>query len=122
MTKPLSKPIEQRAAAGEYSLIEPFDYLILGLLPDQGTLFAGLYPLGETALNLGKKMPKTPDKKNIPSSQIQARLRSLTLQGLVIKGATIGRGGKAIWQRTPRGADIYKAWQGAKNGSKRNDG
>lgn len=115
---PKGEGLAERAAKGNYTLIAPLDYLIMEALPEEGTLFAGLYPLGETVRNLGVKLPKTPDKKNLPSSMIQTRLRLLSLQGLASKAQrNLGTSGAAVWQRTKTGTEVLKAWKGGQNGS-----
>lgn len=95
------KRLSEQAEEGKFSLVMPLDKMIVEKLPLEGTLFGGLYPLGETALNLRKKHFRelTPD-------QISARLRSLQEQGLVASSPSVGTGGTLIWQRTKRGEDV----------------
>lgn len=94
-----------RAARGEYELVEPLDYLLLGELPEAGTMLAGLYQIGSTVAELEKKFPLT-------SSQIHARIRSLHVQGLVVKVKTFGTGaGKWSWQRSEEGSALVDKWK-----------
>lgn len=90
---------EKIKETGEYTLVEPLDIFIMQTLPVEGSLFAGLYPLGETALNITKKLPGS-EGKTVASSVVQARLRSLSVQGLVIGKESIQNGKANVWQRT----------------------
>lgn len=104
--------LKDKAARGEYSLMEPFDYMVLEKLPEVGTLFAGLYPLGETAKSLISKFPKI-EGKPIPSTTMSSRLLVLHKQGLVSKIDTTvpGTGTRGSWQRTRAGTKLYKEWK-----------
>lgn len=110
--------IGEKAKRGEYTLVEPLDYMILGFLPDEGTLFAGLYPLGETVPALHKKF----DKK-VPVTMLSSRMAVLNKQALVEKKASLGTGGGAsVWQRTKLGAKLYKTWQESQKPTKNKGG
>jgi hypothetical protein len=107
--------IEVKAARGDYTLVEPLDLIILESLPNEGTLFVGLYPLGETAGNISKA--KLEGK--IPVSVVARRLGTLRQQGLVVKKQAIGQGANeknVVWQRTPAAVALLASKEG-KNGS-----
>lgn len=95
-----------RAARGEYQLVQPLDTMILKLLPTEGTLFGGLFPLGETTVNLAKKLSDEAGQK-VPVGIISTRMRVLHAQGLVVMVNSVGRpaGGTTVWQITKRGAE-----------------
>jgi hypothetical protein len=101
-----------KASRGEFTLIEPLDTMILALLPEEGTMFAGLYPLGETVRNLVKKL----DGK-VPSSMVSNRLRTMSAQSLCrnTKSVSAGRG-STVWQRTKAGTTLLSSKE-KKNGS-----
>lgn len=106
--------LADKAARGDYQLIEPLDYLILGHLQSEGTLFANLYPLGNTAADIAENK----FDKQLTVGQVSQRLRSMNTQGLVVLVLSgIGMGGKKVWQRTAKGEQIYKAWK-ERNGDK----
>lgn len=106
--------VEEKAKRGEFNLVEPLDYLILEKLPEQGSLFGGLFPLGETVANIAKNLPKL-EGKMFPSDIVTSRVRSMQLQGLTLhtKGATSTR----IWQRTPRATQLFNAWKEKQRGT-----
>lgn len=109
---------DRTAGTGEYDLIEPLDTRIMQMLPDEGTLFADLYPLGETARNIAKKLSLK--DAVISSTIISNRLRLLNVQGLVVKTRSIGTsgsgnakktgggGGATVWQRTRAATEHLK--------------
>ena len=105
--------LRELAARGEYQLLEPLDYMILQHLPDQGTLFAGLYPLGETTPNLvGKFTPEQRTLGGVDSHFVSTRLRVLHIQGLVLNlRSAKNTGGKRIWQRTKEASRLVKEWE-----------
>lgn len=106
-----------KAKRGEYQLSVPFDYLVLGFLPEEGTLFAELFPLGENVGNLHKKFSPE-QQKAIKPTDIGTRLRILREQGLAVAvySGTSERG-KKVWQRTATGTKIYNDWKAKNNGS-----
>jgi len=110
------KNVETKIKEGLYQLVDPLDYILLGFLPDEGSMFAELYPLGETVQNLKAKL--TPEQqKAIKTSSISNRMRIMHLMGLVVKkDKGLDTGGNAIWQVTPKGKDVLKKWKEAKNG------
>lgn len=94
--------LTEKAARGEYELIEPLDILIIEQLPLEGTLFGGLYPLGETVENLRKKF----DGK-VKVTTLTARMRLLNIQGLVARTNSVSEGrGMTVWQRTAAGTKL----------------
>jgi hypothetical protein len=102
-----------KAARGEYTLIEPLDLIILKALPDEGTLFAGLYPLGETSANIAKAKLDG----NVTSATVASRLKELQKQGLTVPKTALGSSTKgAVWQRTPAAVKLLASKEG-KNGS-----
>jgi hypothetical protein len=106
--------VAEKAARGEFTLVEPLDYLILEKLPEEGTLFAGLYPLGETVANISKNLPKV-NGKTFPSTVVTNRIRSMQAQGLTTdtRGATATR----IWQRSRHASQLFKTWKEKQSGS-----
>jgi hypothetical protein len=107
--------IKDRAARGEYELVVPFDYMILEHLPEVGTLFAGMYPLGETVANIQKTLNKiAPKGQQIDVPTVYGRVRSLEIQGLVSQ--TRGARSKRVWQRTTRATKIYEDWKAQQKG------
>lgn len=109
----MSKPYERRrelAAQGIYDLILPLDYKILEQLPEEGTMVADLYPLGETIQNLKKKFPE------MPGDQVfSARIRSMEAQGLTLKVRAVGNSGAGsrnnAWQRTKTASALLAKWK-----------
>jgi len=110
------KNLETKIREGLYELVDPLDYIFLGLLPDEGSMFAGLYPLGETVQNIRAKL--TPEQqKAIKTASISNRMRIMHLMGLVAKKEKgFDTGGNAVWQITPTGKEVLTKWKGAKNG------
>lgn len=104
-----------RAARGEYQLAVPMDYMLLSFLPVEGTLFAGLYPLGETVPNLMKKF--TPEQQKVlTTKEVAARLRVLHIQKLclpVYSGNAVR--GKLVWQRTSKATELVDEWEKGTN-------
>ena len=95
------------ARTGEYELVEPLDSKILEVLPEEGQLFANLYPLGETVPNIAKKL----GSKELGATLISSRLRVMSLQGLVLSVKSIGGHhgrGATVWQRTTSGSTYLK--------------
>lgn len=108
--------LAEAAARGEYSLVAPLDYIILDHLPEVGTLALGLYPLGETVVNLRKKF--TPEQQQlITAPALSARVRVLHDQSLIESSHSgVNNGGKKIWQRTKTGTKILNDWKKGANG------
>lgn len=106
--------VAEKAERGEYDLIEPLDYLLLSELEPEGTSLAGLYPIGTTIKSLAKKERF----KEVPSTLIAARIRSMHVQQLVKKvkmaGADKERKGAtgSAWQVTESGQKLLQTWKG----------
>ena len=101
---------------GHCEFVEPLDQMILETLPEEGSLFAGMYPLGEMVTNIAKKLPKGPDKKDLPTSVIQTRLRVLKHNGMVVSSASVQTSGKYVWQRTAKGKKFFTDWKESRGG------
>jgi len=108
--------IAARAAKGDYTLVEPMDYMIIGHLNDEGTMFAGAYPLAHTTTQVSRDV----FNKQIPATLIGPRMNSLTIQGLVIQVKVPGNLGKNAYQRTQKGKHVYEEWS-RKNGTSAQD-
>lgn len=103
--------MSEKAKRGEYTLVEPLDYMILDFLHEDGQMFAGLYPLGDTVQGLHKKFTKE-QQAALPAVSLSSRLRVMNIQGLVIiKYSGVSAGGKMIWQRTKAGTGVVKKWK-----------
>lgn len=109
--------LSDKAERGEYTLAVPIDYMILSWLPEQGELYAGLYPMGETVANLRTKF-SAEQQKVLDGAAISARLRVLNIQGLAAptySGNTTR--GKHVWQRSPKATELVNEWKKETNGS-----
>lgn len=109
--------VEDRAKRGEYTLAVPIDYMILSMLPEQGELFAELYPLGETVTNIRTKFSPE-QQKALETKTIAARLRVLHLQDLaapIYSGNSMR--GKQVWQRSPKATELVNEWKRETNGT-----
>lgn len=104
--------LKTKAARGEYTLVAPLDYLIMDVLPTEGTLFAGMYPLGETAANIAKKLKVGKGSMPLTSNIVTNRLRLMHEQGLVMKHNRVPGASSAVWQKTKTGNTIAKGWKG----------
>lgn len=114
--KEIYERVSERAKKGNYQLAVPLDYFLIGFLPNQGELFAGLYPMGETVSNILKKFP--PEQQNVLDTKtLSARLRVLHQQDLVepVYAGSSSRG-KIVWQRTPAAVKILQEWKKETNG------
>lgn len=109
MTPKVGDLLSARAARGEFDLIVPLDYKILGELQDEGTMLAGLYEIGTTVKEVSKKYPQ------ITRGTVSGRLRSMLMQGLTKKVKLVGtKSSGASWQRTELGKKMWEEWK--KNG------
>jgi hypothetical protein len=105
VTKP-RKPLAERAAEGEYSLVLPLDFKIVGELPDDGTMLAGLYEIGMSFKELKRTFPP------VAPSVLSGRLRVLLAQGIVKKVTLVGGQSTGVaWQRTKLGKELYEEWR-----------
>lgn len=107
MTDPVAKKIKQRSDEGDYTLVAPLDYLILGELPDEGETVLGLYPKGSTA----QEVANGPVKNALSTPATSMRLRMMAIQGLTSHRRGVGNGGKKVWQRTQLGRNLYEEWK-----------
>lgn len=102
--------LEAKAARGIYSLVDPFDYLLLAILPEEGTLMGGFYPIGETMTSLRRRFP------GLSSGTLSSHLMSLKRQGLTIMAGGEDVSKKSVkalgWQRTEKGKQIFDEWPG----------
>ena len=87
-------------------LIDPLDYLILGALPEEDTMIAGAYPDGRTSKQLSRELFNS----EVTPSQIGPRMNALVYHSLVVKKKGIGVNGAFIYQRTPKGDEVYDKW------------
>jgi len=110
--EPYYPNLAERAKRGEYTLADPMDYMILGHLNEEGTMFAGVYQLGHTAVQIRKDVFKNEIGMNI----LAPRFSTLRIQGLVTRVVVPGQGGKHSYQRTKLGKKVYEEWRG-RNGS-----
>jgi hypothetical protein len=87
-------------------LVDPGDYMILGALPEEGTLIAGAYPDGRTSKQLAREL----FEGQLRPQQIGPRMNALVYHGLALKKKGIGTGGASIYQRTSKGDEVYDKW------------
>lgn len=109
--------LSDRAKRGEYQLAVPIDYILMSFLPEEGTLFAGLYPMGESVVNIRKKFSPE-QQKVLATKDISARLRVLHSQDLalpVYSGSSTR--GKLVWQRSLKATELVNEWKKETNGS-----
>lgn len=93
---------------GDEVLVDPMDYVILGSLPPEGTLFAGAYPEGRAVKSLAGEL----FGGQLTSQEIAVRMRILRVLGLVVSA---GRRGvhDLVWQITPKGKHTLEEWKEA---------
>jgi len=102
--------LEERAKRGEYQLVAPLDFKILGFLHEEGATFAGLYPIGDTVRALSKRF--TGVKGGLDTKIITTRLRILHIQGIVQQVTSVGSGAHTtLWQRTALGSELLRNWK-----------
>jgi len=94
-------------------LVEPIDFLILGALPEEGSIFAGAYPDGRTSKQLSKEL----FDGQIRAGQIGPRMNALVYHGCAVKRKGIGVGGAHIYQRTEKGKRTFEEWQNGREAS-----
>lgn len=97
--------IEEQAKKGDYVLVDPLDYLILGALPDEGELVMGYYPFAKTVQQLAKE--------NLPGmkgSQLVGPIRRLLIQDLIKRVATRNTRENA-YQRSMKGKELFEKWE-----------
>jgi hypothetical protein len=99
--------LKEKAEHGIYELVDPFDYLLLELLPDEGELVMGYYPLTKTSEQLVREKFDL-----LTPTQIAQDIRRLLRQGLVAKVRTRGSKEQQFgWQRTKKGKKLYEDWK-----------
>jgi hypothetical protein len=96
--------IQEKADKGEFTLIEPLDYLILEILPDEGELVMGFYPFAKSSGQLVKER-----FTSFTPSQMAQDVRRLLRQRLAVQVRI--RASEHGWQRTKRGKEVYEAWK-----------
>lgn len=115
-TKERYERIEDKAKRGEYTLVEPLDYVLLGELPDEGELVMGLYPLAKSVDQLRKEKFSM-----LSPGSMGGQLRSLMLQGLVVSVKTRGPASHA-YQRTEAGKKLHREWKAAQKAPDKSGG
>ena len=99
--------LAEKASQGIYDLVEPLDYLILELLPEEGELVMGYYPLTKTTRQLQKE--KFAD---FSPGEMAGCMKRLSLQSLVVRVRTRGRKQSSYgYQRTAKGKELYEEWK-----------
>lgn len=114
MTDSPLKHVKARGEAEDYSdLVLPLDYMILELMPREGTTFSGLYPIGSTVKDITKKLNGA-----VPSTIISARVRLMNELGLCQKVKALGATTHGFaWQRTDKADQLLKQWKESEGGS-----
>ena len=87
-------------------LIDPLDYLLIGGLPEVGTLIAGAYPDGRTSKQLSHEL----FKGEISAGKIGPRMNALTHHGFITKRKGVGTMGAHMYQRTSAGTTLHQTW------------
>jgi hypothetical protein len=104
--------VNQRFKEGDRSmLVEPLDYRIMELLPKEGTLAGGLYPIGESVPGIVKKLGGGP----LTVSMVSSRVRILNVLGLAVKKKGVGGVGNFVWQITKSGEEEVASWKQAQD-------
>lgn len=98
---------------GRIEAVLPLDQLILEFLPPEGSMFAGIYPIGESV----KAMRGRIGKGQIGSGVFTARIRLLHAAGLIMHvrqpGSSHGSGDGKAWQITKAGEKKLAEWKEA---------
>lgn len=95
-------------------LIDPLDFQVLDVLPIEGTLHFGAYPVGKTAKEVQHE--QTVGEGQMTIGTITSRLRFLNVMGWAVKSKGIGTGGRNVWQRTKLGEQELTKWKGGQDG------
>lgn len=90
-------------------LVAPLDYMLLGGLPEAGTLIAGAYPDGRTSKQLSNEL----FNGQVGAGKIGPRFNALIYHGLAVKVKGVGTLGALVYQRTPAGTKLHKEWLAA---------
>lgn len=107
------RSVAERAAEGEYELVDPLDYLILDNLPEEGTTIGGILPLGATVSDIAKNKLGI----EVESSMISGRMVSLKTAGLAVV-ISMARSDSAGWQITKLGEKILAEWKDKQSNNK----
>jgi hypothetical protein len=78
----------------------PLDFLLLELLPEQG-MIGGVHWKGRRVVDLRNELGD-----GVTTGNVQGRLRSMHVAGLVDRHVSVGRAGVKIWSRTLDGSDL----------------
>jgi hypothetical protein len=90
----------------------PLDFELLKRLPREGSQL-GFHVLALTVAALRESLNRdVPKEAHLTSSQLQARLRSMKVAGLVTAARVFGAGGTNGWQRTIKGEKFYETETG----------
>jgi hypothetical protein len=106
------KKIQERAAQGDYTLIDPLDYKIIEVLHDEGEMFAGAYPLASGVSQINREA----FDGQLKNQMLGPRFNSLAMQGLIVQVLVPGNMGKHAYQRTAEGKKVLNEWR-RRNGS-----
>lgn len=99
--------LREKSARGEFELIDPMDYMILELLPDEGELVMGYYPFTKDADTLVKER-----FTDMRPGQLAGNMRRLIIQGLVIRVRTRAAKSRSHgYQRTAQGRKLFDEWK-----------
>lgn len=98
-------------AKGEYQLVDPLDYIIIGHLPDEGELVMGYYPYAKTAKQLVRD-----DMPGLKGSMLVGPIRRLLEQKLIVRAGSRSVRENA-YQRTPLGKKLYDEWASKNKGA-----
>lgn len=85
-------------AEGRYYQAQPMDYAILELLPEENTMLGYHY--------LGMQVKDVAAKLGHPSNEIQARMRSMAVAGIVVHRPLSSN---RVWQRTAKGKELFES-------------
>jgi len=91
-------------------MVDPLDYLILGVLPEEGSLVLGAYPDGKESFTIGKEALNDAVSPNI----IGRRLGVMHAEALVVKVRAPKTKTGFTWQRTAAGKAVFQDWKSKK--------
>jgi hypothetical protein len=103
--------MEKKGGKGKYWSPHPLDWEIIKRLPRQGSML-GYHTIASTVKHLKQEMnsslgPDAPEEAKVDSNQINGRLVSMQVAGLVTQVTVISSGGTKGWQRTQKGEKEY---------------
>jgi len=97
---------------GEHYVPHPVDFAILENLPPEGQML-GWHVIAQTAKRLTEDLNKgLPEEAQITNTQLTGRLVSMASAGLLVKVPIMGSGGRIGWQRSAKGAALFKEHTG----------